>query len=110
MNASSLQENVKTLIYQLEKEVQNLSEANCSAIIRLTEAIIHDLERLQQEYNRRLVPKEREENKRIIELEEEIGYLKELNTCQRMMMEDNLKYLRALEDKLNSSPTDLVKG
>jgi hypothetical protein len=33
-------------------------------------------------------------------LREEISYLKEINYSQRVMMEDNLDYLRSLEEKL----------
>ena len=37
------------------------------------------------------------------ELQSEIDYLKELNRAQRLMLEDNLEYIKGLEEKLRSS-------
>ena len=78
MDASSLRDNIKLLIHQLEKEVHNLSDGQQTDIVRITGAILHDLEQLQNDFDRQLTSADTRDKHRIVELEEEIRYLKEL--------------------------------
>lgn len=89
------------MIRQLQGEIQKLSFSCDLEKKRLTESINVDL---KGQFDMELLKVDAQYRSRILSMEEEIAFLKELNSSQRRMMEDNLEYIRALEEKLRSLP------
>lgn len=92
---------IELLIRQLELEIQQVTASHDSEIKRNREVIAFEL---QEQFERRLHKVDAMHQARILDLEEEIRFLKELNSSQRKMMEDNLGYMRGLEEKLKTPP------
>lgn len=103
MQESSLQEKIEMLIGQLEEEVRKLSSSHQTELNRIREVNTIDLQTLNEHFEKRLTLVNSEYRSKISDLEIEIDYLKELNSAQRLMMEDNLGYIRGLEEKLNAA-------
>lgn len=103
MQELSIQEKIELLIKQLEDEVKKLSSFHQTELSRIKEVNSIDLNRLKQQFEQHISSAEDQYQLRIVHLESEIGYLKELILSQRLMMEDNLEYTKGLEGKLNTA-------
>ena len=105
MQESSLQEKIELLIAQLEEEVRKLAFFHQTELNCLREINASDLCNLKDQFEQRITLVNHEYQSRIINLEDEINYLKELNSSQQLMMEDNLIYIKGLEKKLKAIPS-----
>lgn len=102
MEETSLQSKIEKLIGQLEEEVRKLSSFHQSELDRIREVNTIDLKNLNENFEKRMTVVNSEYQSKISDLENEIAYLKELNLAQRLMMEDNLAYIKGLEEKLSA--------
>ncbi|RAW02605.1 hypothetical protein [Pseudochryseolinea flava] len=100
MEEHSLQAKIGKLIAQLEEEVRNLSSCHRSELDRIREDNTIELKTLTDNFDKLLTTVNAQYQSRISDLENEIDYLRELNVAQRIMMEDNLAYIKRLEEKL----------
>ena len=103
MEKRSLQAKIEKLIGQLEDEVRKLSSFHQRELEWIREANAIDLKNLNENFAKRITIVNAEHRLRISDLENEIEYLRELNLAQRLMMEDNLVYIKQLEEKLNAA-------
>ena len=84
MEAAAPHNNIGQLIHRL-KQLHAAHASDHPDFVRITGDIIHELERFRDGV---FTLPESGYLERIVELEEEVLYLKELSTSQRMMMED----------------------
>lgn len=98
----SLQSKIEMLIRQLSEEVRNFSSFHQAELSGVREGNAIVLQNLNQQFEKRLLIVNSSYQLKIEELETEIDYLKELNMAQRMMMEDNLGYIKCLEEKITA--------
>lgn len=109
MDKENHQEKILQLTDHLERELKRLKSAHVQDLEQLREIFkngigsINDaFESIWDQFNARHA-------QRIMNLEEQVRYLKELNDSQRTMMEDNLIYIRDLEQMLSSQAPDAGK-
>ena len=98
----ALNARIDALTSNLCKRVDELKESHILELDRFRTAYACDIRKLTEEFEIRWDEYNREHLQRIIELEEQISYLRELVSSQRLMMEDNLGYTRELEQKLSA--------
>jgi hypothetical protein len=77
---------------QLIQHLDNGASGNNAPLENISEGLVHCL-------NRKIAV----QKKLIADLEEEMEYLREINYSQRCMLDDNLRYLKELEEKLKNS-------
>jgi hypothetical protein len=97
---------IELLIRQLEEEVRLLSSTHDQEMKQLKEASELQLFQLSNQFDDRIKQVNEQHQSKISYLEEEINYLMELNSSQRIMMENSAGHIQKLEQKLNSSGTD----
>ncbi len=105
MQALSIQEKIESLIRQLEDEVRKITSSHQTELDKIREDNSFDLDRMKHQFEQQIASAAGHYQSRIVHLEGEISYLKELILSQRLMMEDNLEYIKALEMKLNTAPS-----
>ncbi len=105
MHETSLPARIELLIGQLEEEVRKLSFSHQAELTCLRESHAIDLLNQKDQFDQCIALVDGQYKNRIKDLEGEISYLKELNSSQRIMMEDNFAYMKGLEAKLNSTPS-----
>lgn len=93
MEATNPQDNIGQLIHRL-KQLNTTYAGDHPDLVRISWDIVRHLEHFMDGIS---TIHESGYLKRIAELEEEVLYLKELNTSQRMMMEDIVKHLQELK-------------
>lgn len=98
--AGNLQEKINTLTSYLEGEIEKLKCAHIQELEKIKEQYKTGLQSIHENFNARWTEGNLSMTNRLMELEEHLGYLRELNAAQRLMMEDNLTYIRTLEEKL----------
>jgi hypothetical protein len=98
---SSVQAKIELLISQLEEEINKLSSGNPAELGRMEDNAIPP-GTLKERFEKCITLVNGNYQSRISDLEREIDYLRELNFAQRLMMEDNLDYIKNLEQKLGA--------
>lgn len=89
------------LISQLEEEINKLSPTGAPEPGGSEDNALH-FRTLRERFEKCITLVDGNYRSRISDLEMEIDYLKELNFAQRQMMEDNLGYIKNLEQTLNT--------
>lgn len=99
----SFKDRIEELLEQLEEEVRKLTSARQHGLDRIRDDNTIDLKVLNENFEKLIAIVNSAYQSRISDLEDEIGYLKELSLAQRLMLEDNLVYIKELEEKLNAA-------
>jgi hypothetical protein len=102
VHENSPQDKITILIGQLEGEVRKLCDLHEIDLRAIRESSTSSLQRQSEYFENQLSTLNSKHRTQIAELETEIEYLKELNLAQRLMMEDNLGYIKRLEEKLEA--------
>ncbi|MBL0745562.1 hypothetical protein [Chryseolinea lacunae] len=100
---SAIQAKIEKLIRKLEDEVRRLSSFHQAELSRSRNVTTGNAQYQHEQFEARLSLINAQYQSKILNLESEIDYLKELNYAQRLMMEDILGYIKDLEEKLNAT-------
>ncbi|MBC8111064.1 MAG: hypothetical protein H7Y04_08405 [Verrucomicrobia bacterium] len=99
MNNLPIQEKIESLICQLEEIVALISTNQKQETKELKEIIELALHELVNQFDQKIKKIDKQHLATIKHFEEEINYLRELNSAQRQMLEDTVSYIKKLEEK-----------
>jgi site-specific recombinase len=96
-DGKQLQQKITTLIESLENDVSSLKADHAKELQALTNRCRQDIQTLHLAFSSELDQVEINHQTKLNALVDEIAYLKEMSQSQRIMMESNLEYIRAME-------------
>ena len=97
MDRENHQEKILQLTDHLERELKRLKSAHVHDLEQLREIFKNGIGSINQTFESLWDQFDARHAQKIMNLEEQVRYLKELTHSQRNMMEDNVKYIRELE-------------
>lgn len=101
--------NLNILTSQIHNEIERLKEAHAGDLERLTMHYREQMRQLQQLFMNELDTIQRNHQTRTEELTKHVNYLEEMSRSQRLMMKDQLNYLKELELRLKDDVADAQK-
>ncbi|HOX84132.1 MAG TPA: hypothetical protein PLJ60_14060 [Chryseolinea sp.] len=99
-----LQEKIGYLTGLLEQELINLKSTHCKKLSQIKNTYVEGIEILNANFEKQWDDFNALHLRRMLACEEQVTYLKELQQSQRLMLEDNLVYIRQLEERLKQQP------
>jgi hypothetical protein len=99
-SSSEISDRISELIMKLNKEIESLKEFQLKEIEGLKFKSEQGIEQLRAHFDSQLGELGLSYVQKIKGLEDEINYLQELSSSQRMMMDAKIEYIKALETKL----------
>ncbi len=100
---NQLQEKISNLTGLLEHELLNLKSNHCSELSKIKNAYVEGIELLSVNFEKQWNSFNDLHLKRMLAVEEQVIYLKELQNSQRLMLEDYLIYIQELELRAKDS-------
>ena len=101
MEDFSVQQKIESLIRQLEEQIKHLSSTHELDMKQLKEQSDINILNLKVQFDKQINLVNVSHKAQVCKLEEEINYLREMNSSQRFMMEHYLISIKDLEDKLS---------
>ena len=99
-----LKQRLNDLTLRVHSEVSKARESHEAALLSLSmdcSKALHDLTVL---FENRLQSMQHRHREYILQIEEEISYLKEITDSQHIMLQNNIEYIKELEDKYVKKP------
>lgn len=103
VNDNKLREKIVSLTSTLEDEMNKLKAQHLSDLTDLRTTYIEKIQDLHISFEQRWENIHNLHLERLMELESQVNYLKELNDAQHIMLKDYLEYIRTLESKVQTS-------
>jgi hypothetical protein len=96
---------VNDLTLRLQAEVSKARSAHDAALLSLTSDCSKALHDLTDMFENRIQAMQHLHREYIAQIEAEISYLTEINDSQQIMLQNNIDYIKELEDRYVNKPT-----